>query len=501
MTAPRLPNLFKVPELKEKILFTLLCLVVYRIGAHIATPGVNVQALADFLRNQGQGTLFSLYDLFAGGSFGRATVFALGIMPYISASIVFQLAAPVFPVVEKMQRDEEGRKKLTQWTRYLTVVLCLFQAYGYALFTEQIPGAVASPGFFFRLTTVLTLTTGGVFVMWLGEQITERGIGNGASLLIFFSIVERIWPETIRTIDALQARSLTFPKLIIVLAVMVLVVAGTVAVTVAARRIPIQIPRKVMGRGRIREGQKTFIPLRLNTANVMPIIFAQSLIIVPGTIAAFSGNQTLKHLAEYFSVTSPVYLITSALLIIFFAYFYTSIIFNPVDLAENLKKQGGFIPGVKPGAAAVQAGTPLAREAKKSMDDGKLVPDAVILSLIEEELAKPEAQQGAVLDGFPRTAAQAELVDRTLAERGQRLNHILLLDVPEEELVRRLKARAVQESRSDDTAEAVKTRLQVYQRDTAPLIAHFAQRGIVHRVPGTGTVDEIATEIQRVIGR
>src|SRR6266699_2432560 len=162
MTAPRLPNLFKVPELKEKILFTVLCLVVYRIGAHIATPGVNVQALADFLRNQGQGTLFSLYDLFAGGGFGRATV---------------------FPVVEKMQRDEEGRKKLTQWTRYLTVVLCLFQAYGYALFSEQIAGAVANPGFFFRMTTVLTLTTGGVFVMWLGEQITERGIGNGASLL------------------------------------------------------------------------------------------------------------------------------------------------------------------------------------------------------------------------------------------------------------------------------------------------------------------------------
>src|SRR2546421_338411 len=264
MTAPRLPNLFKVPELKEKILFTLLCLVVYRVGAHIATPGVNVQALADYLKNQAQGTLFALYDLFAGGSFGRATVFALGIMPYISASIVFQLAAPVFPIVEKMQRDEEGRKKLTQWTRYLTVVLCLFQAYGYALFTEQIPGAVAHSGFFFRLTTVLTLTTGGVFVMWLGEQNTERGIGNGGSLLIFFSIVQRIWP---------------------------------------------------------------------------------------GTIAAFSGNQTLKHLAEYFSVTSPVYLISSAILIIFFAYFYTSIIFNPVDLAENLKKQGGFIPGVKPGAA------------------------------------------------------------------------------------------------------------------------------------------------------
>src|SRR5229473_2858883 len=353
MTAPRLPNLFKVPELKEKILFTLLCLVVYRIGAHIATPGVNVQALADFLRNQGQGTLFSLYDLFAGGSFGRATVFALGIMPYISASIVFQLAAPVFPVVEKMQRDEEGRKKLTQWTRYLTVLLCVFQAYGYAVFTAQLPGAVADPGWGFRMTTVLTLSTGGIFVMWLGEQITERGIGNGASLLIFFSIIERVWPETLRTIEALQTpgSDLTIPKLLVVLVVMVLVVAGTVAVTVAARRIPIQIPRKVMGRGRIREGQKTFIPLRINSSGVMPIIFAQSIIIVPGTLAQFSNVQFLKDFSNYFNYTSPAYLLTMAVLIVFFAYFYTSIIFNPVDLAENLKKQGGFIPGVKPGAA------------------------------------------------------------------------------------------------------------------------------------------------------
>jgi preprotein translocase subunit SecY len=190
--------------------------------------------------------------------------------------------------------------------------------------------------------------------MWLGEQITERGIGNGASLLIFFSIIERMWPETLRTFEALRAHSLTFPVLLAVLAVMVFVVAGTVAVTVAARRIPIQIPRKVMGRGRIREGQKTFIPLRINSSGVMPIIFAQSLIIVPGTLATFSGNPALKRLAEYFSVTSWVYVVTSAVLIIFFAYFYTSIIFNPVDIAENLKKQGGFIPGVKPGAKTAE---------------------------------------------------------------------------------------------------------------------------------------------------
>src|SRR3989454_6139475 len=225
VTAP-IPNLFKVPELKEKLLFTLLCLVIYRIGAHIATPGVNVDALADFMSTRGTGTLFGLYDLFSGGGLRRATVFALGIMPYISASIVFQLAGPVFPIIEKMQRDEEGKKTLTQWTRYLTVLLCIFQSYGYALFAEQLPGAVAHPGWAFRMTTVLTLSTGGVFIMWLGEQITERGIGNGASLLIFFSIVERIWPETLRTIEALRARSLTVPVLFLVLAIMVLVVAG-----------------------------------------------------------------------------------------------------------------------------------------------------------------------------------------------------------------------------------------------------------------------------------
>ena len=349
-----IPNLFKVPELKDKLLFTFLCLVIYRIGAHIATPGVNVDALANFMNTRGTGTLFGLYDLFSGGGLRRATVFALGIMPYISASIVFQLAGPVFPVIEKMQRDEEGKKTLTQWTRYVTVVLCVFQAYGFAVFTESLPNAVANPGFAFRLTTVLTLTTGGVFVMWLGEQITERGIGNGMSLLIFFSIIERILPETVNTFEALKTGTLSFPVLIIVLILMVLVVAGTVAITVAARRIPVQIPRKVMGRGRIREGQKTFIPLRINSAGVMPIIFAQSLIIVPGTVAQFSGVPWLRTFAEYFNTTSVWYYILSAILILFFTYFYTSIIFNPVDLAENLKKQGGFIPGVKPGAKTAE---------------------------------------------------------------------------------------------------------------------------------------------------
>jgi preprotein translocase subunit SecY len=289
--------------------------------------------------------------MFVGGGFSRATVLALGIMPYISASIMFQLAGAVFPLIEKLQKEEEGRKKITQWTRYMTVGLALGQAYGFSIFTESLAGAVTSPGWGFRFITILTLTTGAVFVMWLGEQITERGIGNGMSLLIFFSIIEGMWPGIFRTLDFVSQGVISFPALVVLGGVMIGVIAGVVALTVAARRIPIQIPRKVMGRGRIREGAKTYIPIRLNSAGVMPIIFAQSVIIVPGTIATFSSLPSLQAMSDAFQPGTGMYYVSYSLLIIFFTYFYTSIIFNPVDLAENLKKQGGFVPGVKPGAA------------------------------------------------------------------------------------------------------------------------------------------------------
>jgi len=351
MTAPRIPNLFRDPELKDKILFTLLCLAIYRGGAHIATPGVNVGVLADFMHNQAGQTLFGVYDLFVGGGLSRATVLALGIMPYISASIVFQLAGAVFPTVDKLQKEEDGRKKITQWTRYLTIALAVGQGYGFAIFIESLNAVSMSSLWGFRLLTVLTLTTGAVFVMWLGEQITERGIGNGMSLLIFFSIMEGMVPGFFQTLSFLQTGIITPIKLIVLIAVMVVVVAGVISMTIAARRIPIQIPRKVMGRGRIREGQKTFIPIRINSAGVMPIIFAQSLIIVPGTLAAFTSVPWLKGFADVFAPGTLAYYSTYGVLIVFFTYFYTSIIFNPVDLAENLKKQGGFIPGVRPGAA------------------------------------------------------------------------------------------------------------------------------------------------------
>ncbi len=347
-------NIFRTPELKDRILFTLLCLLIYRVGAHITVPGVDVVAITDYFAQQGSGGLLGLYDLFVGGGLSRATVFALGIMPYISASIFAQIAGAVIPQVDKMQKDEEGRKKITQWTRYLTVLLAIVQAYGFALFTESLQGAVANPGFGFEARFILFLTVGALFVMWLGEQITERGLGNGASLLIFFSIVERFWPGIRTTFEYLSTGTLSWLELVILVVLMVGVVAGVIAITIAARRIPIQIPQRTMARGRQREAQRNFIPLRINTAGVMPIIFAQSIIVVPGAIAQFYPNAAAQRFSEFLQPGTWAYFTLSAILIFFFTYFYTSIIFNPVDLAENLKKQGGFIPGVKPGAKTAE---------------------------------------------------------------------------------------------------------------------------------------------------
>ncbi|MQA90689.1 MAG: preprotein translocase subunit SecY [Gemmatimonas sp.] len=347
-------TLFRIPELKEKILFTLFILFIYRLGAHVVAPGINVAALQEFA-GQLQGTVFGIYDMFVGGGLSRATVFALGIMPYISASIMFQLLAAVVPSIEKMQKEgEEGRKKLTQYTRYATVALSAGQAYGYSVFLAGIPGAVMTPGFGFTLQMMLTLTTGAVFVMWLGEQITDRGIGNGMSLLIFFSIIES-FPNAIgQTIELVQVGEVSILALVVMIAVMVGVIAATIAVTMASRKIPVQIPRKVMGRGRIREGQKSFVPLRVNSAGVMPIIFAQSIIIVPGTLATFWTQPWIQNFSTWFAYGTAPYYVSFAILVIFFTYFYTAIIFNPVDLAENLKKQGAFVPGVKPGARTAE---------------------------------------------------------------------------------------------------------------------------------------------------
>jgi preprotein translocase subunit SecY len=353
--ATAVQNLFKTPELKEKILFTLLCLLVYRIGAAVTAPGINPQAIADFIDSQKNGGgLLGLYNLFTGGQLARATVFALGIMPYISASIFQQIAQAVIPTVDKMSKDEEGRKKINQWSRYATVGLAAVQAWGFSIFAESLPGAVAQPGFGFRMSMTFFLTTGAIFVMWLGEQITERGIGNGASLMIFFSIVERIWPGIFQSFTFVSTGAIGAFSLVVLLLVMVAVVGSVVAVTMAARRVLIQIPQRTMARGRMREASKSFIPLRINSSGVMPIVFAQSVIVAPGAFAQFLNNQKARDFADMLAPGSTMYYILTAILILFFTYFYTSIIFNPVDLAENLKKQGGFIPGVKPGAKTAE---------------------------------------------------------------------------------------------------------------------------------------------------
>jgi len=353
--ATAMRNIWNTTELKDKILFTLLCLVIYRVGAHVTAPGVNPAALVNFFQNQSNGGgLLGLYDLFTGGQLSRATVFALGIMPYISASIFQQIAQAVVPQVDKMSKDEEGRKRLNQWSRYATVLLAAVQAWGFAIFAEGITGAVVNPGFRFRVLMTFFLTVGAIFVMWLGEQITERGIGNGASLMIFFSIVERIWPSIFSAFGYVSTGVIGAFSLVVLIIIMAAVVAAVVAVTMAARKVLIQIPQRTMAKGRMREASRSFIPLRVNSSGVMPIVFAQSVIVVPGAVAQFMGSQRMRDFADYLAPGTTMYYILSAILILFFTYFYTSIIFNPIDVAENLKKQGGFVPGVKPGAKTAE---------------------------------------------------------------------------------------------------------------------------------------------------
>ncbi|MBN1827411.1 MAG: preprotein translocase subunit SecY [Candidatus Eisenbacteria bacterium] len=355
----KLQSIFKIPELRKRILFTLAILVVYRLGGHVPSPGVDTAALQWFFK-QNAGTLFGLYDLFAGGNLSKATIFALGIMPYISASIIFQLLTAVIPYFEKLQKEgEEGRKKITQYTRYGTVILAMVQAYGISIFLEGLQvglgadGAahvVPNAGIAFRLLTMLTLTSGTIFVMWLGEQITERGIGNGISLIIFIGIVARYPTDWLLTFEMMRNRTLSPFVMAFVVLVMVGVIAAVIMITQGQRRIPVQYAKRIVGR-KIYGGQSTHIPLRVNTAGVIPIIFAQSVIMFPSTIATLvlTNSEAMQNFAGLFRPGTWVYNVLYAIIIIFFTYFYTAIIFNPADLADNMRKYGGFIPGIRPG--------------------------------------------------------------------------------------------------------------------------------------------------------
>jgi len=348
-------SIFKIPELKRKIFFTFMILIVYRIGGHVPVPGVNANALVEYFQQAQQG-LLGLYDLFAGGAFSRATIFALGIMPYISASIILQLLGAVLPYFQKLQREgEQGRKKITQYTRYGTVAIAAMQSVGVSIFLERIGASstgqlvVPNPGMGFRLMTVLTLTAGTVLIMWLGEMITEKGIGNGISLIIFIGIIARFPNSILEEVQQVSAGNRTLLTELLLLAVFVITVAGTVMLTQGTRKIPVQYAKRVVGR-KVYGGQSTHIPLRVNTAGVMPIIFAQSILFVPQTIAQFFPNsEFMASINRMFDYTSWVYWLIYSIMIVFFTYFYTAIAFNPTDVADNMKKQGGFIPGVRPG--------------------------------------------------------------------------------------------------------------------------------------------------------
>ncbi len=348
-----LTNLFAVKDLRNRILFSLGMLAVYRIGSHIPTPGVNQAALAEMAR-QLQSTMFGLYDMFSGQNLSKVTIFALGVMPYISSSIILQLMTVVWPYLERLSKEGElGRRKITQYTRYLTILLAVVQALGIAIYLErqqQVAGLplVYNPGWGFRLMCVLTLTTGTSFIMWLGEQITERGIGNGMSLLIYSGIVVGLPRAILSTLDQMRTGQIGLIRILFLIIMMVAVIAAIIYVERGHRRIAVQYAKRVVGR-RQYGGSSTHIPLKVNTGGVIPVIFASSLLAFPATLGGMVQDGWVRRLVDQLAYGMPLYNLLYLVGIIFFAYFYTAIVFNPDDVAENMRKYGGFIPGIRPG--------------------------------------------------------------------------------------------------------------------------------------------------------
>lgn len=353
----KIKNIINIPELRTRILFTLGILIVVRLGAHIPIPGIDGEALGSAIQNF-QNTLFGLYDLFAGGAFQKATLFALGIMPYISASIIIQLMGAVLPYFQRLQKEgEEGRKKITQITRYGTVLISTLQAYGVAIFLESMTASVQggvmqvvpNPGLLFKFTAIVSLVTGTILMMWMGERITERGIGNGISLIIMVGILSSFPNVVLGEVTYIQQGIRGFLSEVILVGIMFVIVGFVVLLTQGTRKIPVQYAKRVVGR-KIYGGQSTHIPMKVNTAGVMPIIFAQSVMFIPTTVATFfSASEFMQNVMRWFSFDHPFYWCVFGIMIIFFTYFYTAIAFDPVQVSSTMKQQGGFIPGVRPG--------------------------------------------------------------------------------------------------------------------------------------------------------
>jgi len=353
-----LVNIFKIPDLKKRVFITAGLLIVYRLGCYVSTPGINGAALSQFFQQIGRtagGSLLGIVNMFSGGALGRLTIFALGIMPYISSSIIMQLLTAVIPALEKLSKEgRAGYEKINQYTRYGTVVLAIIQSFFISLWLEnpaRFEGLmiVANPGWPFRILTAVTLTAGTIFIMWLGEQIQERGIGNGISLIITIGIISRAPAAGYQLFSALKMNQIQPFTVLIMAAFFIGVVVAVTFITQGQRKIPIQYARRIVGR-KIYGGQSTYIPLKVDTAGVIAIIFAQSVILFPATLASFVPNPGFQKFAQTLVRGHLLYTIIYATLIIFFCYFYTAIVFNPVDISQNLKKYGGFIPGVRSGA-------------------------------------------------------------------------------------------------------------------------------------------------------
>ena len=353
----RIKNIFLIPELRTRILFTLGILIVVRTGVHIPIPGVNAEALAAVMQGY-QNTLFGLFDMFAGGAFQKASLFALGIMPYISASIILQLMGSVVPYFQRLQKEgEEGRKKLTQLTRYATVFIGTLQAFSIAILLESmtaniggnVVSVISNPGVLFKFTTIVGVVTGVILLMWLGERITERGIGNGISLIIMIGIISRLPTVILTEITLIREGMRGLLGEVILLGLMFVIVAFVVLLTQGTRKIPVQYAKRVVGR-KVYGGQSTHIPLRVNTAGVMPIIFAQAIMFIPSTVAAFFPNsEFMQSVLRWFGFDHPFYWLIFGAMIVFFTYFYTAMAFDPQQVSSTIKQQGGFIPGVRPG--------------------------------------------------------------------------------------------------------------------------------------------------------
>ena len=339
-------NLFKIPDLKKRLIFTVSMVIVVRLGSHLPLPGIDTEAMANLFA---QGGILGFFDLFAGGALSRFSIFALGIMPYINASIIMSLLQSVIPILEQWSKEgEEGRNKITKITRYFTVILAVVQAFGISFWLQNI-GVLMITDLGYRFLLIITLTAGTCLLMWLGEQITDYGIGNGISIIIFVGIIARIPTQIIQTIRLVNIGEIGLVSLLELLAIFVLVIGGVVAIQKGERRIPVQYAKRVIGR-RMYGGQGTYIPLRVNQAGVIPIIFASAILLFPATIAQFFQNITfMKSLSEALSPGKPLYLTLYAILIIIFTFFYSAITFNPANLADNMKKYGGFIPGIRPG--------------------------------------------------------------------------------------------------------------------------------------------------------